>query len=194
EVVLIARGSHYEAIEQRGLRLQSAEEDVILEMAVVDHPSRIAFEADDVVILAMKSQDTQPALDALSGCAPASIAVACAQNGVAAVCGPGARGTGVYGRLRSEAEAALDAAGIDYVGAEEDAQRRGDIMTMRPIEGARRGGGSTWQSLARGLPSVETDYLNGEIVLIGRLHGVPTPVNAAMQWVMRRAAVERWEA
>jgi 2-dehydropantoate 2-reductase len=24
---------------------------------------------------------------------------------------------------------------------------------------------------------VETDYLNGEIVLLGRLHGVPTPAN-----------------
>jgi 2-dehydropantoate 2-reductase len=27
---------------------------------------------------------------------------------------------------------------------------------------------------------VETDYLNGEIVLVGRLHGVLTPVNAAL--------------
>src|SRR5581483_10261633 len=35
KVVLIARGSHYEAIEQRGLRLQSAEEDVTLEIPVV---------------------------------------------------------------------------------------------------------------------------------------------------------------
>ena len=32
---------------------------------------------------------------------------------------------------------------------------------------------STWQSLARG-SGVETDYLNGEIALLGRLHGVPT--------------------
>jgi 2-dehydropantoate 2-reductase len=28
---------------------------------------------------------------------------------------------------------------------------------------------------------VETDYLNGEIVLLGRLYGVPTPVNAKAQ-------------
>ncbi len=35
----------------------------------------------------------------------------------------------------------------------------------------RRPGGSTWQSLARG-STVEVDYLNGEIVLLGRLHGV----------------------
>ena len=34
------------------------------------------------------------------------------------------------------------------------------------------------QSLARGTGSIETDYLNGEIVLLGRLHGVPVPANA----------------
>lgn len=27
----------------------------------------------------------------------------------------------------------------------------------------------------------ESDYLNGEVVLLGRLHGVPTPVNALLQ-------------
>jgi 2-dehydropantoate 2-reductase len=61
-------------------------------------------------------------------------------------------------------------------------------MRIRPIEGQRRGGGSTWQSLERGLGSVETDYLNGEIVLLGRLHGVPTPVNALMQRLTAQAA------
>ena len=40
-----------------------------------------------------------------------------------------------------------------------------------------RPGGSTTQSLARGTGSIETDWLNGEIVLLGRLHGVPTPAN-----------------
>jgi 2-dehydropantoate 2-reductase len=39
---------------------------------------------------------------------------------------------------------------------------------------------STWQSFARGAGS-EVDYLNGEIVLLGRRHGVPTPVNEALQ-------------
>jgi 2-dehydropantoate 2-reductase len=29
------------------------------------------------------------------------------------------------------------------------------------------------------MPSLETPYLNGEIVLLGRRHGVPTPVNEA---------------
>jgi 2-dehydropantoate 2-reductase len=51
---------------------------------------------------------------------------------------------------------------------------------MRPIGAERHQGGSTWQSLARG-HDLEGDYLNGEIVLLGRLHGVPTPVNTMLQ-------------
>jgi 2-dehydropantoate 2-reductase len=39
----------------------------------------------------------------------------------------------------------------------------------------------------RGAGTVETDYLNGEIVLLGRLHGVPTPANELMQRLMREA-------
>jgi 2-dehydropantoate 2-reductase len=48
------------------------------------------------------------------------------------------------------------------------------------IGGRPRGGGSTWQSVVRGTGSIEVDYLNGEIVLQGRLLGVPTPVNALL--------------
>jgi 2-dehydropantoate 2-reductase len=64
-------------------------------------------------------------------------------------------------------------------------------MSMAAIEGVGRGGGSTWQSLARGAGSVEADYLNGEIALLGRLHGVPTPVNDLMQRLVAEFARER---
>ena len=37
--------------------------------------------------------------------------------------------------------------------------------------------GSTWQSIVRGRPS-EVDYLNGEIVRLGRRLGLPTPFNS----------------
>lgn len=47
---------------------------------------------------------------------------------------------------------------------------------------------STWQSLARGAGSVETDFLNGEIVLLGRLHGVKTPVNTRLQALVSSSA------
>jgi len=41
-------------------------------------------------------------------------------------------------------------------------------------------GSSTLQSIVRGTGSLETDFLNGEIVLLGRLHGMATLVNAAL--------------
>ena len=35
---------------------------------------------------------------------------------------------------------------------------------------------------------MEVDYLNGEIVLLARLHGVPTPVNELLQRATHEAA------
>ncbi len=93
----------------------------------------------------------------------------------------------LYKQARAEAKACFEAAGLDWAGGEEDKVRRGDLMHVEPIGGADRGGGSTWQSLARGGP-VEADYLNGEIVLLGRLHGVPTPVNELLQRAANAAA------
>jgi 2-dehydropantoate 2-reductase len=66
-------------------------------------------------------------------------------------------------------------------------------MKVRPVEDDQTGS-SSWQSLVRGAGSIETDYLNGEIALLGRLHGVPTPLNAALQVLIRRAIDERWPA
>jgi 2-dehydropantoate 2-reductase len=94
----------------------------------------------------------------------------------------------IYQRARAEADACYAAAGIDAP-TDDDVERRKD-MKMSPIDGVRRGGGSTWQSLARSAPSVETDFLNGEIALLGRLHGVAAPVNAALQRVGRRLVAE----
>ncbi|OKK22629.1 2-dehydropantoate 2-reductase [Streptomyces sp. CB00455] len=83
-------------------------------------------------------------------------------------------------RAVREAKAAFAAAGIDHTPeAEQAAARDGKA---EPPPGVR--GGSSWQSLARGTGSVEADYLNGEICLLGRLHGVATPVND----VLRHAA------
>ena len=78
-------------------------------------------------------------------------------------------------------------AGIDPVTDEEDEVRRADHLQLRPIGDEPRAGGSTWQSLARG-SGVETDFLNGEIALLGRLYGVPTPANARIQALMADAA------
>jgi 2-dehydropantoate 2-reductase len=102
-------------------------------------------------------------------------------NAVEAVCGPAARAGEIGRRARDEGAAVLTAAGITFASEAEDTARRGDMVRQLPIAGRARQGGSSWQSLARGAGSIETDYLNGEIVLLGRLHGVPTPVNALLQ-------------
>ena len=83
---------------------------------------------------------------------------------------------------------ACRAAGIDFASSEEDKARRGDLVQQQPVNGEFRGGGSSWQSLARGTGSIEADYLNGEITMLGRIHGVPTPVNALMQRVANEQA------
>ncbi len=275
DVALIARGAHAAAIGARGLQLRSPDDEITVRVPVAEHPDQIHWRHDDVVVLAMKSQDTTAALGALGAHAPAGITVVCAQNGVAnermalrrfpnvmAMCvmlpashsepgvveassAPisGLLDVGRYpggvdqqveaiasalsaatfeslarpdamrwkytkllmnlanaveaacgsapdddaqeaGRLaRDEGRRVLLAAGIDHATADEDAQRRGDKLRIRPVGGARRGGGSSWQSLARGTGAIEADYLNGEIVLLGRTHGVATPVNAALQRV-----------
>ncbi|MET8230053.1 2-dehydropantoate 2-reductase [Micromonospora sp. NPDC005298] len=93
-------------------------------------------------------------------------------------------------RVRAEGVAVLAAAGIAHTSPQEEKTERGDLVGQRPVAGEDRSGGSTWQSLARGAASTEVDHLNGEIVLLGRLHGVPTPANAAVQRAVRRAVRE----
>lgn len=281
DVALIARGAHHEALRDHGLRFETPEESVVLSIPVADHPARLDLGAEDAIVLAMKSNDTHAALDALATCAPIDIPIACAQNGVAneraclrrfenvygicvmlpashlepgvveangvplsgildigrypagtdgiaervaadldasrfsartdprimrqkyrklvmnlgnaieAACGFAARGGELYERAKAEGMACFEASGIDCASEEEERERRGELLRMRPIEGRRRGGGSSWQSLARGTGSIETDYLNGEIVLLGRLYGVPTPVNALLQRVAWQMARDR---
>ncbi len=278
DVVFIARGEHGAAIESAGLTIETPDDRIPVRTELVSHPSELAFDVDDVVLLAMKSQDTLAAVDALALAAPASIPVVCLQNGVEnerfalrrfenvygvcvmcptghlepgvvqafswptagivdlgrfpkgtdalaqtlaatferscfssiarpdimrwkyskllsnlgnaleAACGPAARSGRIAQMLVGEGVACLRAAGIDFASEAEDAERRGDLLRLRPVGGERRGGGSTWQSLARGTGSVESDYLNGEIVLLGRQHDVPTPANALLQRVATEMA------
>jgi 2-dehydropantoate 2-reductase len=50
--------------------------------------------------------------------------------------------------------------------------------------------GSTWQSVARGR-STEVEYLNGEVVRLGRELGVPTPLNELVLALMQRVSAEQ---
>ena len=109
-------------------------------------------------------------------------------NAVEALCGRVDGLAEAVAPVRAEGEAVLRRAGIDVATQEEDRQRRGDIMRW-PSQ-AERAGGSSWQSLARGTGTVEADYLNGEIVLLARLHGMPAPVNETARRLVQRAARE----
>src|ERR1700734_1551248 len=78
EVLLVARGAHYEAIAEGGLRFESPEGTEVLDIPVVRDPGSIRFGTDDVVVLSTKSQDSFPVLESLADCAPPTLPVLCA--------------------------------------------------------------------------------------------------------------------
>jgi len=80
-----------------------------------------------------------------------------------------------YDQVLAEGLAVLAAAGIAIAPPD-----TGAPAALGAVPGVARIGSSSLQSIVRAAGSVETDYLNGEIALLGRLHGVPTPVNVAL--------------
>lgn len=116
-------------------------------------------------------------------------------NAIEAVTGllTGDDAVALFKRALAEGKAVLAAAGIDAVGQEEQAKTRNGRIRFEPFDGSPRGGGSSWQSLSRGTGTIEADYLNGEIALLGRLYGVPTPVNDVLQRTANAFARERRE-
>jgi 2-dehydropantoate 2-reductase len=108
-------------------------------------------------------------------------------NAVDALFAPSDASKQIVEIVRAEGETVLRAAGIAYTSKEEDTARRGDILQHRPIHGRTRTGARLAEPCCS-TGSIETDYLNGEISLLGRLHGVPTPANAHLQLWARRAA------
>lgn len=106
-------------------------------------------------------------------------------NAAEAACGPGGRGAEIVRIAQDEARRVYTAAGITFETTDPDElaryRQRTATMGFSIPEGQTFLGGSTWQSLAKGATSVETDYFNGEIVLLGRLHGELTPANEFLQ-------------
>jgi 2-dehydropantoate 2-reductase len=273
DVTLVARGPHLERIRSAGLHLDTADGVEEIRAAATDTAAEVDWSAGPVVILAVKSHQTEAALADLLGSAPGSTPVVCAQNGVAnepaalrvfahtyaitvmlpsqhlepglvvQACHPvpgildigrfpegtddvtgrvaaDLRSAGFESvprtdimawkyrklvtnavgdvaavlpdeadelkpRVRAEAEAVLAAAGIRAVSHEQDLERRGDLLRYRSdVDGPN----SLGQSLARGTPGTEVDHRAGEIVLLGRLHGVPTPANERVQREVHRLA------
>ena len=280
DVVLVARGEHRDAIHRSGLRLESPDASVTLDIKVFPDPGAVELTDGDVVVLAVKSQDTVGAVQALAPAAPRTIPVFSFQNGVdnepavlrsfpdvygvyvmcpalhlvpgvvrassapvtgildlgrypagvdttseavaaalreatfksealpdimrwkyakllanlanavEVVCGLSGVGGPITRRAREEGVACLRAAGIEFASHDEEVARRGDLIRPGLVGGPRTTGGSSWQSVSRSAGTVEADHLNGEIVLLGRLHSVPTPVNEALQRHANRIARE----
>lgn len=286
QVVLIARGEHGAALARDGLHFVAPDGEFRLRIPCAEHPSEVEWRDGDVALLAVKSQQTVAALDALAE-AGAEVPVICAQNGVAnermalrrlpdvygmvvnlpalhldpgvvvthgggtggildvgrfpsgsdrcavaiaeamthagfssraddrvmrwkyakllgnlgnalqaAVVPEGGEGfdedaVEVLRALRREALACYAAAGIECADRDAVRDRHENTYRMADIPGWPRGGGSSWQSVQRGTGNIETDYLNGEITLLGGLHDVPTPANRMCQLLARRMVRER---
>ena len=282
EVIGIARGARLDALRDGGVMLRTPHFAEKVPTPCVADPSEIDFRPDDMMMLAMKTQDTPAALDRLRAAGWTDGPIYCAQNGVtnedlALRVFPNVHGILVmlpctfnamdeavtfstprhgvfevgrypggvdaddrrmaealeagniggfaagdvmaakYGKLiinlvniiqaavgvdamkeaapirdaaSDEAKVVLAAAGIAWrdVGAAD--LRRDELMKQVEVPGVVTVGGSTSQSLARGAGSVETDYLNGEISRLDRLHGVPTPVNDCLTRLGDRLARE----
>lgn len=277
-VVAVSRGAQFEAIREHGLRLRTPELDEIVRFPVVGAIHDIAFGPDDMILLAMKGQDTSDALEDLHAAGVDRQPIFCLQNGVAneakalrlfpnvhgvtvimptlftvpgevvvqssprlglfyvgrfpggsdsadqALCdaltaadiaafvkddvmaskygkllmnlsnivgaalGHGASAPGLRERMTDEAKAVFSAAGIDWEDVGTDHPDRLAHMNFTNVPGVENLGTSTAQSFLRRTKRVETDWLNGEIVWLGRLHGVPVPVNAALTRIAARMA------
>jgi 2-dehydropantoate 2-reductase len=86
-------------------------------------------------------------------------------------------------RMTTEAEGVFSKAGFTLPASDEV------VPGPEPVDpSVPRLGGSTLQSLLRASGSIETDFLNGEIAMLGRIYSIPTPVNVLMQQLARDAA------
>ena len=56
QVVLVARGDHLRTLRANGLRLRTPEEDVTLPVTAIAGPDEVDLRADDVLVLATKTQ------------------------------------------------------------------------------------------------------------------------------------------
>jgi len=273
DTVLVARPAHVEKIRAEGLRLITPDETHTVRVPAVTSAADVGFRNGDVVLLCVKSHDTERSLIEIraAGGDPQSLPIVCCQNsitnepaalrffrrvygGLVVVTGiflePGvvhnpvrgnagvievgryrkglddltaevetaltlagfgawanprimhAKGAKMLGnlgnamgaitdgqgdsrafmaRVREEAEACLRAAGLPFESRDTFDARMKQSRGVNVLPEGVRNLGSTWQSLMRGTGDVETDYLNGEIVRLGREHGIPTPHNALLQ-------------
>lgn len=112
-------------------------------------------------------------------------------NALSACYGDSSRLPDLLAAAQTEGRQCLQAAGQAFASLEEMLERRRHLLPLQPVEGQPFPGSSSWQSLARGAGVTEVDYLTGEIVLLGRQHGVPTPLNEVLQAQVRQLARDK---
>ena len=78
----IARGARLAALRDRGLRLRAPDLDVRVPVDCVETPDDVDWRPDDAILLVMKSQDTQGAVEALRAAGVTDQPVFCVQNGI----------------------------------------------------------------------------------------------------------------
>ena len=280
QALLVGRPAHVDHIGAHGLRLITADQTYTLAVPAVSRAADVGFTDDDVVLLCVKSQDTDQALVEIraAGGDPRTLPILCCQNSItnepaalryfervygvlivvpgiflepgvvynnsegnagmieigrfpagadalceevaAALCVASyaasvnptvmaakagklfsnlgnAMGAITDGRgdptdylaaVRREAEQCFRAAGIAYEVPDAFQARAAAVHRQSPLPPGVRNLGSSWQSLQRGLGTTEADFLNGEIVRLGRLHGIPTPYNELLQRVAAQMA------
>jgi 2-dehydropantoate 2-reductase len=283
DALLVGRPAHVDRIRQQGLRLIAADQTYTLPVPAVSRTEDIGFTGDDVVLLCVKSQDTDRALVDIraAGGDPQSLPILCCQNSItnepaamryfrrvygvlivvpgiflepgvvtnnsldnagfievgqfpagadslseevagalsaasyAAYANPkvmAAKAGKMFSNLgnamgaitdghgdatdfmlhvRAEAARCFQAAGIEYEPPDVFDKRSREQHRQSPLPAGVRNLGSSWQSLQRGLGSIEADFLNGEIGRLGRRHAIPTPYNAVLQEVANAMAAGR---
>jgi 2-dehydropantoate 2-reductase len=80
DVTFVARGDHFAALESRGLEIYSATGRRMIDVRAVDHPARA--ERADIILLAVKCYDLEPAIEQIEPLVGPETRVLCIQNGV----------------------------------------------------------------------------------------------------------------
>ena len=91
----------------------------------------------------------------------------------------------IFRATRREAQELLSQAGIRWVSNQQLAEEWPD-SAVQPRSVLRVDAqSSTWQSLARRQGTVETDFLNGEVVRVAERLGTRAPINEALLNIMQ---------
>ena len=280
DVVLIGRPAHMDAIRRYGLKLIKPEGTHTILLTTATSPGEIRFRPGDIVLLTMKSQNTEKAMRDLHD-AVDDIPVCCVQNGIrneelaarhfsrvygarinigavyinpgevvcrrdppgwiiigryptgtdtlAETVGAELQKAGLYvlvtpdvmpykwGKLmtnlfnavgaitndnfansrriiqavQEEARQILSEASIRWLSEEQIRQSWPDFGAKPKATIKTEEQSSTWQSLARQQGSVETEFLNGEIVRIAKTLGKKAPVNETITRITQEMAGKR---